>query len=122
MLDKYSGVSRLPAFMKAPEARVCFLAGLLAVLCVPAHATINILSMTPTLSAPQPIGAAIVWTVTATDNNPGALTFQFNVVPPGGALALARDFNIGTLNSGTWTSLPFAWTPTGIEGTYQIQV
>jgi hypothetical protein len=122
MLHKYSGVSRFPAFTKAPKTRVWFLAGLLAVLCVPAHATVRIVSMTPTPSAPQPIGAAIVWTVTATTSRPGALTFQFNVAPPGGALALVRDFNVGTLSSGNWSSLPFAWSPTSIEGTYHIQV
>jgi len=78
--------------------------------------------MTPSLSSPQPIGAPIVWTVTATDSNPGPLTFQFNVAVPGGSLTLARDFNVGTLSSGIWTSLPFAWSPTQIEGSYQIQV
>jgi hypothetical protein len=35
---------------------------------------------------------------------------------------MARDFNVGTLNSGVWTSQPFVWTPTATEGVYQIQV
>jgi len=78
--------------------------------------------MTPSVSAPQPIGTPTVWTVTATDTQPNALTYQFNVAPPGGKFALVRDFNLGTVTAGTSTSLPFTWTPIGIEGTYQIQV
>jgi len=109
-------------FMKTTKTRVWYFIGLLAALCAPAHASVRILSVQPSLSAPQPIGTSITWTVTATDSNPGPLTFQFNVAAPGGSFALARDFNVGTLSSGTWTSLPFAWTPTFSEGSYQIQV
>jgi len=112
----------LSTYKNAPKLRLWQFAGLLAALCAPAHGTVRITAMTPALSAPQPIGTAIVWTVTATSSHGGAVTFQFNVAPPGGTLAMARDFNIGTSNSGTWTSMPFTWTPTEIEGTYQIQV
>jgi hypothetical protein len=108
--------------MNATKTRVWYLISLLAALCAPAHATVRISSVQPSLSAPQPVGTSIVWAVTATDTNPGPLTFQFNVTPPSGPLAMAWDFNAGTLNSGTWTSQPFTWTPTGIEGSYQIQV
>ena len=98
------------------------LAGLMAALCAPAHASVQILSMTSALNPPQVIGQSIVWTVTATDSNTGPLTFRFNVSAPGGSFALARDFNAGTFSSGIWTSLPFTWTPTLVEGTYEIQV
>jgi arylsulfate sulfotransferase len=74
------------------------------------------------VTSAQRIGTPIKWTVTATDSNSGPLTFQFNVAPPGVPLALFKDFNAGTLNLGTWTAQPFAWVPTGVEGTYQIQV
>ncbi|MGA2738086.1 MAG: aryl-sulfate sulfotransferase [Bryobacteraceae bacterium] len=107
--------------MKPPKAGAWRLLGLLAALCGPAHATIAILSMQPSVTSPQPIGTTIVWTVTATDSNPGPLTFQFNVAAPGESFTLARDFNVGTLISGVWTSLPFTWTPTSFEGGYQIQ-
>lgn len=98
------------------------LALLLAALCAPAHASVKILSLTPAVQAPQPIGTTVVWTVTATDSNIGPLTFRFNVTPPGGPFTLARDFNAGTFSSGVWTSLPFTWTPIAKDGVYQVQV
>jgi hypothetical protein len=98
------------------------LTGLVPALCVPAHATVQISSVRATPRAPQLIGTSIAWTVTATDSNPGPLAFQFNVATPNGQLILAKDFNLGTLSSGTWTSPTFTWVPTGIEGTYKVQV
>src|ERR1035438_318105 len=108
--------------MKTLKNGMCHLAGLLAAVCAPAHATVKISSLTPSVNAPQVLGTAIVWTVTATDSNPGPLTFRFNVTPPGGSVTLARDYNVGTLSSGVWSPTSFAWTPTSIEGAYQIQV
>jgi len=108
-----------------PKSILCslsatFLCGL-AGLCAPAYATVQILSETPSLAAPQAIGTTITWTVTASDTNPGPLTFQFNVAPPGGHLVLVKDFNAGTFTS-VYTAQPFVWTPTLVEGAYQIQV
>jgi len=88
----------------------------------PAFADVSIVSLTPSHPSPQRIGKTIVWTATATDSNTGPLTFQFNVAPPKGPFAMIKDFAPGTLSNGTWTSRPFVWYPTGIEGTYQIQV
>jgi arylsulfate sulfotransferase len=90
-------------------------------LCAPASATLQFTSIKPSVVSPQPIGSPIVWTVTATDTNPGPLTFQFNVALAKTPLSLARDFNVGTFSSGVWTSQPFTWVPTGFEGTYNIQ-
>ena len=98
-----------------------FLVGI-AVAGIPASATVQVISLTPSLAAPQQIGSVITWTATATDTNPGPLTFQFNLEAPHQVMALAQDFNVGTLNTGTWTSNPFVWSPTGIEGAYRIQV
>jgi hypothetical protein len=98
------------------------LAGLLAVLCAPSLATVQILSLTPSLKSPQLLGTPVTWTVTATDSNPGPLTFQFNAALPAQSLALVKDFNVGTLAAGAWTSQPFVWVPTMVEGTYKIQV
>ena len=98
------------------------LAALLPALCVPALATVQITSFTPSVASPQVIGTSITWTAKATDSSAGPLTFQFNVAPPGGALALVKDFNVGTLKRGSWISMPFVWVPTGVEGRYQIQV
>src|SRR5580698_5071606 len=98
------------------------LIGLLAGLCVPASATVQIVNVKGSLHPPQLLGTPVTFTVTATDSNAGPLTFQFNVAPPRGTFAMAKDFNVGTLSAGTWTSQPYIWAPTGIEGNYQIQV
>ena len=95
---------------------------LLALLCPTASATVQIVSMTPTRKQPQVIGATITWSVVATNSNTGLLTFQFNIARPGGPFVMVKDFNVGSPDSGTWTSQPFVWTPTGVEGIYQIQV
>jgi len=96
----------------------------LAGLCFPACATLQISSLTPSPQAPQLLGSPITWTATATDSNAGPLTLQFNVAHPGGTVGyrLAKDFNVGTLAASTWTSHPFVWVPTGVEGAYQIEV
>ena len=98
------------------------LAGMLAMSCAPAYATVAVTSMTASPQSPQVIGTAVTWTVKATDSNAGPLTFQFSVVPPGGsAYAIVRDFNVGIENAGVWRPVtPFVWNPTKIEGTYKI--
>lgn len=105
--------------MKVPIRLLC-----VAGLCIPAGATVQIISLTPSLQTPQTLGTSVTWRATATDSNAGPLTFQFNVAPPRGNFTngLARDFNVGTLSAGVWTSQPFVWVPTEVEGTYQIQV
>jgi len=97
-------------------------AGLCVGLCSPVFATVQITQFAMSKTSPQTIGTSIIFVGEATDSNPGPLTFQFNVAPPGGSLALVKDFNVGVLSSGVWYSQGFNWFPTGIEGTYQIQV
>jgi arylsulfate sulfotransferase len=125
--------------MEARRNGLLCLTGLLAMSCVPAFGTVQIVSVKPSAKSPQLVGKVITWTVTATDSNPGPLTFQFSVTPPGGAKAVVKDYNVGTLSAGTWTAQPFVWAPTSctnvvensgvvaltcgeIEGTYKIQV
>ena len=95
----------------------------LAGLFIPAYATVQMVSLTPSLQAPQLLGTPITWTATGTDSGAGPLTFQFNVAHPKGSFTngLAKDFNVGNLAGGTWTAQPFVWVPTDVEGTYQIQ-
>jgi len=96
---------------------------LLLTSCAPAFARVALASFAPSDQSPQPIGKAITWTATAIDSKAGPLTFQFNLLSPNTTqFALVKDFNVGTLNGRTWTSQPFVWVPTGIEGAYQIQV
>jgi len=107
--------------MRIPKSGVVYLLGLLAV-CLPAGATVQLVSFAPSVVSPQVIGTSVTWTVTATDTNPGPLAFQFNVAAPKSSFNLARDYNVGTLSGGVWTAPAFVWTPTFIEGAYQIQV
>jgi hypothetical protein len=91
-------------------------------LCAPAFATVTITSLTSSVKSPQKVGASIKWTAKATDTAAGPVTFQFNVTPPGGKVTLYKDYNVGTLSAGTWTSQAFVWVPTGIAGKYTITV
>ncbi len=78
--------------------------------------------MTPSVASPQPLGTPVTWTITATDSSPNSLTFQFNVANGAQPFARARDFNIGTLSAGVWTSQPFIWATIAGEGIYTVQV
>ncbi len=95
---------------------------LLASLCAPAAATVTIKSLKSTIASPQPVGAIVGWSVSATDTNAGPLTFQFNVAPPNGTLSTVKNFNVGILKGNAWISLPFTWALTAIDGTYLVQV
>jgi hypothetical protein len=125
--------------MKISNNRSSFLIALLAGLSAPAFATVQLVSVTPSAKSPQAIGKIITYSATATDSSAGPLTFQFQVAAPGGKFQVIEDYNVGTLNSGTWTSQPFVWAPTScaevpltngvdaltcheIEGVYQVQV
>ena len=93
-----------------------------ALLGAPLYATVTIQSLTPSAASPQPLGTTVTWTVKATDSASNDLTFQFNVTPPNGTLAMVKDFNVGTLAAGVWTAQPFVWTTIAEEGTYTIEV
>jgi arylsulfate sulfotransferase len=83
-------------------------------LSAPLHATINV-SLTPSAASPQLLGTVITWTASATDSNPGPVTYKFELAMPGAnqTFASISDFNLeNTLN----------WTPNIVEGTYQIRV
>ncbi len=109
--------------MKTLNCRFSVVPALFIATCAPAFATVAISSFTPSHVSPEPIGKTITWTATATDSKTGPLTFQFNILPPNATrFTLVKDFNVGTLSGATWTAQPFVWVPTGIEGTYQIQV
>jgi arylsulfate sulfotransferase len=98
--------------------------GMLTVLAaaqLPLYAKVTIVSMTPSVASPQPLGTVVTWTVKAADSNPNPLTFQFNVASGSQPYVLARDFNIGTLSGGAWTAQPFDWATIAGEGVYTIQ-
>jgi arylsulfate sulfotransferase len=94
-----------------------------AIFCSPAFGAVHIVTVSPSQKSPQVIGTSISWTVRARDTNAGPLTFQFNIAPAGGASSMIKDFNVGKHSGNTWAPpVPFVWTPTGSEGSYQIQV
>jgi hypothetical protein len=100
----------------------CYILGLFWVLSTSAQAAVTVVSWKQSHNPPQPIGKKIIWTAAATDSGTGPLTFQFWVTPPGRTAVLVKDFNVGTLSGGTWTSQPFVWVPTGPEGLYAVEV
>src|ERR1700734_2873729 len=109
---------------KAPVMKLGYVVFLLAAapaMQAPLCATIEFESMTSSVPAPQPLGKRIEWTVTATDSNPGPLTFQFNVTSPTGVVSMIYDFNVGTYSAGVWTS-QFVWATIAGEGVFQVQV
>ncbi len=83
-------------------------------LSTPLRATIQV-QLTPLPASPQVLGTTITWTASATDSNPGPVTYKFEVAPPGSnpTFATISDFSLAnTLN----------WTPNTWEGTFQIRV
>lgn len=104
------------------RAHVCVFGMLGGLVAVPAFGSVAIIALKSSLTPPQRLSTGIVWKAKGTDSKAGPLTFQFNVAPPGQPLALVKDFNVGTLKSGVWTSQQFVWVPTAMEGSYQIQV
>jgi arylsulfate sulfotransferase len=76
------------------------------------QATVAVTALTPSLVSPQPVGTTVTWTATATDTNPGPLTYQFSV-GLSGVFVIVRDY--AQLSS-------FDFTPTQREGVYAIRV
>jgi len=79
----------------------------MALLASQLYATVQITQLVPSVSSPQPVGTSVTWTVTATDTNPGPLTYQFSEGYKGQTLKIVRDFAL--TNS-------FQWTPSITEG------
>jgi len=99
------------------QAWISLLAGaillIIGALSAPLQATIQV-SVTSLPASPQPLGTSITFTASATDSNPGPVTYSFAWQMAGGTgFNLIRDFSLtNTLR----------WTPNIQEGTYQIQV
>lgn len=69
------------------------------------------LTLTPSLSSPQPVGTPIVWTASATGAPTGQL-YQFSVIPAGGSATIIQAYD--TASTFPWTTLQ--------EGSWQISV
>jgi arylsulfate sulfotransferase len=70
-------------------------------------------SLAPSPASPQPVGAVIQWTATASDSQAGTLLYRWQVGLVGGTSYTIRDY---------YTSNVFSWDPTQDEGNYQITV
>jgi hypothetical protein len=107
--------------MKLPNKTASFLFGLFTLVSVPAFA-VTVTTLTPSVASPQPIGKTITFTSSASDTGTGPVAFQYNITAPGGLLEMVKDFLPGKQTGSTWVGPSFVWVPTGIEGTYSIQV
>src|ERR1051326_567793 len=108
--------------MRILQRNLLYCGAFVGIMVAPAYATVSISALSPSVRSPQLIGTSITWTATATGTAVGTLGFQFNVAAPGQPLSMIKDFNVGKARLGSWTSLPFVWVPTGVEGVYSIQV
>lgn len=93
-----------------------------ALSCLPLGAAVTITGFSALQPSPAPLGTSITLSVTATDANPGPLTFQFSTALAQRPQSILRDFNIGALANGVWTNQPVSWSTIEGEGQYTIQV
>src|ERR1039457_718962 len=78
------------------------------------HATIAPVTLNASPASPQLLGTAIQLTASASDSDPGPLTYKWEVQAPGSSsFSLMRDFDLDTT---------FAWTPNHVEGTYRLRL
>ncbi|HVN06322.1 MAG TPA: aryl-sulfate sulfotransferase [Bryobacteraceae bacterium] len=80
----------------------------------PASATITNVGLRPSVAPPQLLGATINLTASATDTDPGPLTYKWEVEQPGStAFSVMRDFDVNNT---------FTWVPNYVEGAYQLRL
>lgn len=79
---------------------------------LPALAAIQV-SLTPSLPSPQPVATPMMLQASATDTNPGLLTYRFTLKGGGASSRVVRDFS---------QAASFDWAGTMSDGLYQIQV
>lgn len=61
------------------------------------------------------------FSVEATDDRGGPLTFQFNIAFGSEPFTVAQNFNVGSQTETGWVARPFFWAGTQGDGSYQIQ-
>ena len=95
--------------MKKSFLTACFCAA--GVLPLPALAAPQV-TLTPSVASPQPVGTAVNLVATATDIDPGTLTYRF-LISYGGVTRIVRDFS---------QSSSFDWAGAVSDGRYVVQV
>ena len=79
----------------------------------PLFATLTV-SLSPSVTSPQPVGTSIVWAPTATDTTGNPVDFRFQVsLPSGQAYEIYQDYDVAPT---------FTWSPYSREGEFQIRV
>jgi hypothetical protein len=84
----------------------------LLALAAPCHSALS-LQVSTSVVSPQPLGSRITITASATNSNPGPVTYRFENTGPGGAFTVQRDFSV---------SNTFDWVPALVEGNYTLRV
>ena len=64
-------------------------------------------------AGPQPVGATLTFTASATDTDAGPIRYRFRVRPTAGTFSIVRDFAPNTT---------LAWTPADSDGLFEIEV
>lgn len=83
-------------------------------LCSPLAATITNVKLQPNLATPQPLGTTITLKASATDSDPGPLSYKWEVENPGSSTySTLMDFD--ELNT-------FTWAPNYVEGAYHLRL
>src|SRR6516164_7418236 len=79
-----------------------------------AYASILSARISPSLGSPQPLGTTIDLTASATDSDPGPLSYKWEVMTPGSLVfSTLEDFNQNNT---------FSWTPNYTEGIYRVRM
>jgi arylsulfate sulfotransferase len=80
----------------------------------PVYAAVANPRISPSLGSPQPLGTTIELTASATDSDPGPLSYKWEVMAPGSlAFSTLEDFD---------QSNTFSWTPNYTEGIYRVRM
>ncbi|HUO30056.1 MAG TPA: aryl-sulfate sulfotransferase [Bryobacteraceae bacterium] len=86
----------------------------MSVCALPARASITGVVLHPSVPSPQLLGTTVQLTASATDSDPGPLTYKWEVAQPGStSFSTMRDFDVNN---------EFTWVPNYVEGTYQLRL
>ena len=95
--------------------KVLVLAGIVvivAALSQPGMATPTV-QLAASVPSPQPLGTTVMLTASATDTDPGTISYRFEIGLAGSTLVLVRDFSVATT---------FLYTPTVYAASYEFEV
>jgi arylsulfate sulfotransferase len=78
------------------------------------HAAVSQVNLNASPAPPQLLGTTVQLTASASDSDPGPLTYKWEIqLPMASTFSSLRDFDVATT---------FIWTPNQVEGTYQLRL